>query len=245
MSVCPLDKFNHGSKFTLKLLWLAQAAGLWKLLPRRPGGAISCTEEVRMRVVLFCAFLLAVVCRPALAAPLNAAGAEDASGDDQGWSVMPAGARPAYMGIHGGTMPVSLLVVADGSSLLGFVGRTGNDFLDALRGWRLPLLLGLPSSGGVSEKSTEKSGEETGIPASFAGVSGLFVTGSGLTSLPVIQTNSSLAAIPLISGQLLPFGFSDSPLSIEGEVVPPAKSVPQSQYRLVVDPRYLRPRDSR
>ncbi|MDR2573079.1 MAG: hypothetical protein LBC94_01825 [Desulfovibrio sp.] len=200
-----------------------------------------------MRVVLLCAFLLfAAVCRPALAAPLNAAGSEDASGDDQGWSVMPAGARPAYMGIHGGTMPVSLLVVADGSSLLGFVGRTGNDFLDALRGWRLPLLLGLASSGSVaSEKSAEKSGEEASIPASFAGVSGLFVTGSGLTSLPVIQTNSSLAAIPLVSGRLLPFGFSESPLPIEGEIVPPAKSVPQSQYRLVVDPRYLRPRDSR
>ena len=45
---------------------------------------------------------------------------------------MPAGARPTYMGIHGGTMPVSLLVYGDGSSLVTFVGRTGNDFLEML-----------------------------------------------------------------------------------------------------------------
>lgn len=60
------------------------------------------------------------------------------AGKDAGeWVRMPAGAKAAYMGIHGGTMPVSLLVAADGSSLLAFAGRTGNDFLDALRmgGW--------------------------------------------------------------------------------------------------------------
>ena len=60
-----------------------------------------------------------------------------------GWVIMPAGARPTYMGIHGGTMPVSLLVSGDGSSLLTFVGRTGNDFLDVLRRTdvRMPSLL--------------------------------------------------------------------------------------------------------
>ena len=32
----------------------------------------------------------------------------------EGWTAMPAGARSTYLGIHGGTVPVSLLVSRDG-----------------------------------------------------------------------------------------------------------------------------------
>ncbi|MDR2055213.1 MAG: hypothetical protein LBQ10_05025, partial [Desulfovibrio sp.] len=120
--------------------------------------------------------------------PVLAAG--PAVADDQGWTIMPAGARPAYMGIHGGTMPVSLLVVADGSSLLGFVGRTGNDFLDVLRSTKLPLFFSLPFNENANGESAEKSGgiaEHHGsVPGVFdkippGGVSSVFVTGNGLT----------------------------------------------------------------
>ena len=51
----------------------------------------------------------------------------------EGWTAMPAGARSTYLGIHGGTVPVSLLVSRDGMSLVSFVGQTGNDFLELLR----------------------------------------------------------------------------------------------------------------
>ena len=51
----------------------------------------------------------------------------------EGWTAMPAGARSTYLGIHGGTVPVSLLVSRDGMSLVSFVGQTGNDFLVLLR----------------------------------------------------------------------------------------------------------------
>ena len=61
----------------------------------------------------------------------------------EGWTAMPAGARSTYLGIHGGTVPVSLLVSRDGMSLVSFVGQTGNDFLELLRraDVRLPSLL--------------------------------------------------------------------------------------------------------
>ena len=49
---------------------------------------------------------------------------------------MPGGSRPAYIGIHGGTVPVSLLATRGGSTMVAMVGETGSDFLYVLRGGR-------------------------------------------------------------------------------------------------------------
>ena len=49
------------------------------------------------------------------------------------WGEMPAGARTTYIGIHGGTVPVSLLSAGDGSPMIAQVGLTGSDFLNFLR----------------------------------------------------------------------------------------------------------------
>ena len=81
---------------------------------------------MRNTLFLFCLLLTALM--PAIAWSNDNQGLPE----QQGWVVMPAGARPAYFGIHGGTMPVSLLVYGDGSSLVTFVGRTGNDFTPGL-----------------------------------------------------------------------------------------------------------------
>ena len=77
------------------------------------------------RLLLSLLALLSVLlpARMALTAPADA---------DDGWQIMPAGARPTYIGIHGGTVPVSLLINQDGTALVSFVGRTGNDFLEIL-----------------------------------------------------------------------------------------------------------------
>ena len=93
-----------------------------------------------MKILIICMLcLLPAPAFPGMCAAATDSGAKAADG----WVIMPAGARPTYMGIHGGTMPVSLLVSDDGSSLLTFVGRTGNDFLDVLRRTdvRMPSLL--------------------------------------------------------------------------------------------------------
>lgn len=77
-------------------------------------------------------FALALLCCTALPAL-----AEDgdlpafaAPGAD-GWVRLEPGARPAYVGIQGGTAPISLLRADDGS-LYAFTGNTGNDFMQVL-----------------------------------------------------------------------------------------------------------------
>lgn len=57
-----------------------------------------------------------------------------AQADGDGWIDMPGGSRPAYIGIHGGTVPVSLLATRGGSTMVAMVGETGSDFLYVLRG---------------------------------------------------------------------------------------------------------------
>jgi len=114
----------------------------------------------------------------------------------EGWTAMPAGARSTYLGIHGGTVPVSLLVSRDGMSLVSFVGQTGNDFLELLRraDVRLPSLL-------------------TSILGSSHGGS-MLLAGRAQRSMPVLYVlGDRLAAMPQGLQGLQPFGLSDKPLS--------------------------------
>lgn len=144
----------------------------------------------------------------------------------EGWTAMPAGARSTYLGIHGGTVPVSLLVSRDGMSLVSFVGQTGNDFLELLRraDVRLPSLLSsiLGSSHGGS----------------------MLLAGRAQRSMPVLYVlGDRLAAMPHGLQGLQPFGLSDKPLSIEGNIsLPPRRNPAARSYRLHIDPRYLDPR---
>ena len=118
---------------------------------------------------------------------------------DDGWSIMPAGARPTYMGIHGGTMPVSLLVSDDGQALLSFVGRTGNDFLEVLNRTdaQMPNFPN-PLTNGTVELSSA-------IPAPGGTV---LMAGSASGSMPVIYlTGAGMQRATVRPEQLLPFGF--------------------------------------
>ena len=119
------------------------------------------------------------------------------TGDDSEWITIPAGAKSAYMGINGGTMPISLMVQNDGSALLSFVGKTGNDFLEILRKGNFFL----PSLGNAT-----LNGKTSNSIALFAG--------NSTSTLPVYVSTFSTGA-DLIK-QYAPFGFSSAPLSIEG-----------------------------
>ncbi len=177
----------------------------------------------KLNIHMLC--LLALLC-PSLCAAGPVAGMEA----DEGWVTMPAGARPAYMGIHGGTMPVSLLVSDDGSSLLTFVGRTGNDFLEVLRRTdvRMPSLL----------NATAARNSPGGRPSGT-----VLMAGRAASSMPVIYlTGEGFARAALSPDQLQPFGLSDKPLSIEGQVAKPTHPSPVKRYRLFFQPQYLQPR---
>ena len=144
------------------------------------------------------------------------------------WVYMPAGARPTYFGIHGGTMPVSLLVSDDSAALVSFVGLTGNDFLNILYKMdrRVPSLFN-----GTSPESRRHILE----PNISTVPSGLTAGGDNDT-LPVFHSQGGR------SNYLLPFGFSETPLPIEGHVMLPNHTSPAKRFRLFIDPRYLQPR---
>lgn len=152
--------------------------------------------------------------------PVMAASPNDgASGNESGWVEMPAGGKPAYMGIHGGTMPVSLLVSDDGASLLSFVGRTGNDFLNVLRKAYMPF----PSFG--------NSTREKFWPLVAAGASSGLFAGNSTASMPVIAISGGILSNPDWVAHFLPFGLSAEPLSIEGSVARPDLQPQTKKYR--------------
>lgn len=72
--------------------------------------------------------------RPAPGAARHS-GTEQASADHarDGWVKVESGSRQAYVGIHGGTAPLSLMRSTDGV-LFAFTGQTGNDFAQVLKG---------------------------------------------------------------------------------------------------------------
>ena len=184
---------------------------------------------MRNTIYLFCFLLAALV--PATTWSTDSQGLPE----QQGWVVMPAGARPAYFGIHGGTMPVSLLVYGDGSSLVTFVGRTGNDFVDVLRRAEIsmPSLLNATSQRSAAGKNVSPSANATAV----------LMAGSSSSSLPVFNVSGErLSHMDVPPGQLQPFGLSDKALSIEGEVPAPQRLSTVKQYRLLFQPQYLQPR---
>ena len=69
------------------------------------------------------------------AAAVRHSGTGQASADHarDGWVKVESGSRQAYVGIHGGTAPLSLMRSTDGV-LFAFTGQTGNDFTQVLRG---------------------------------------------------------------------------------------------------------------
>ncbi|MDE5831790.1 MAG: hypothetical protein K2H64_02195 [Desulfovibrio sp.] len=156
------------------------------------------------------------------------AGASGARSAEDGWIEMPAGGKPAYMGIHGGTMPVSLLVSPDGTSLYTFVGRTGNDFLEVLRESYTPL----PSFGNTTRPSP--------FSAKLPGAS-LFA--GSAASMPVISLPGDIFRGGWLEA-LPPFGLTSEPAAIEGQITMPASPSPAKRYRLFALPNFFEPRRS-
>lgn len=83
------------------------------------------------RFALFFLTASALACGPVWAASATADKGEKK--ENVVWGEMPAGAKTTYIGIHGGTVPVSLLTAGDGSPMIALVGLTGSDFLNFLR----------------------------------------------------------------------------------------------------------------
>jgi len=72
----------------------------------------------------------------------------------------------------------------------------------------------------------------------------MLLAGRAQRSMPVLYVlGDRLAAMPHGLQGLQPFGLSDKPLSIEGNIsLPPRRNPAARSYRLHIDPRYLDPR---
>jgi len=126
---------------------------------------------------------------------------------------MPAGARATYIGIHGGTVPVSLLTSRDGTHLVALVGETGNDFLRTLKV-------------ASDTKETQPTTNAT-----------LLMAGTAVGAMPVIYaTGHSFASLNQLSTDSLLFGISENSPLLEGAVKAPRvakKEVKAAKRRLV------------
>lgn len=135
-----------------------------------------------------------------------------------GWVEMPAGARPAYMGINGGTVPVSLLAAGDGHAMITFVGRTGNDFLRMLHNTSISF-----------PTATAASGEDqASVPAANATV---LMADTAIGNVPVFYCTGKEFARMGLDEEWLPFGLSEKPLLLEGQVARNAQMTGQVKPR--------------
>ena len=137
------------------------------------------------------------------------------------WVSMPAGARLAYIGIHGGTVPVSLLTSGDGSPMIARVGLTGSDFLHFMRKGAKP---------GSVTASADVLGGELGSRDAAPLLPGknatLLMAGTAVGDVPVIYATGRSFEDMSLPANWEPFGLTEKALAAEGAVkvvLPPKK----------------------
>ncbi|WP_156907957.1 hypothetical protein [Desulfovibrio cuneatus] len=83
-----------------------------------------------------------------------------ATGEKDGWIVIEQGTRPVYAGIHGGTVPLTVLRASNGA-LFALAGETGSDFMNVLRGNTTGT-----GRGAAAQQEEEKTAEQPNREAS-------------------------------------------------------------------------------
>ena len=193
----------------------------------------------------FCRRLLAwaCVCLAPFAVSWQSASAESGtSALTPQWQYMPAGARAAYIGIHGGTVPVSLLTSRDGTHMVALVGQTGNDFLRILKvdpdtTETLSTLASgaLPAPDGAEDTDLEHPNRQVGagseLPSLRLGANAtLLMAGTAIGAMPVIYaTGHSFASLSRQYTDSLLFGISEHSPLLEGSVKAPRKTAKKTR----------------
>ncbi len=150
-------------------------------------------------------------------------GAESPAQQANVWGEMPAGARSVYIGIHGGTVPVSLLTAGDGSPMIAQVGLTGTDFLHFMRrGTASPddmALIPVADPNSRANSGSESEQTDPPVPRLTQNKATLLLAGRCQRDVPVIYaTGRNFERLSLVPANWAPFGLTETPLSLEGEV---------------------------
>lgn len=169
-----------------------------------------------LKLVKYYTFI-AGVCFTAVSFSSMALAAPPAKEKEVEWGYMPAGARSTYIGIHGGTIPVSLLTAGDGSPMIAQVGLTGSDFLNFLRSSGKPFVSQEPE---INNNLFDKN---QNFPIPTADVT-ILKTGNETEDVPVLYaTGNSFEQLSLVPENWAPFGLTEQPLAIEGQIAKPKK----------------------
>lgn len=143
------------------------------------------------------------------------------------WVAMPEGARKAYIGIHGGTVPVSLLSAGDGTPLIAQVGLTGSDFLNFMRSrgkekpWNTADLKNVMD---MSEHVVQPPVSNTNAT--------LLLAGTSSDDVPVIYaTGHNFEKMAIVPANWAHFGLTEKPLSLEGAIKLPPKQEKKPRSR--------------
>lgn len=138
------------------------------------------------------------------------------------WVSMPAGARITYIGIHGGTVPVSLLTSGDGSPMIARVGLTGSDFLHFMRSGGKPT-----AAPAAVEPLAEGEMAPGGVKPAMPGKNAtMLMAGTAVGDVPVIYATGRSFEDMSLPANWAPFGLTEKALAAEGAVkvvMPPKK----------------------
>ena len=172
-----------------------------------------------------------------VSAPVSRKAGDKAEEKTEQWVTLSASSRPAYVGIHGGTAPISLFRNENGE-LVAITGQTGNDFSHLLSGGNSSLPA-LPQAGNedASQKTTPveagdsvtMSGDEVPSPVQTS------VTTASSSTVAKPTSSVPTAATPAASGALLPYpalaGGSGS--SLNGAVLLPVPLDPSPSCEIL------------
>jgi len=154
------------------------------------------------------------------------------------WVYIPAGSRAAYIGIHGGTVPVSLLTSRDGTHMVALVGQTGNDFLRTLKvdpgtAGATPSTSQTPAQPSAPDAEEREDSSPLRTQTSAVAVphsrltanATLLMVDTAAGAMPVIYaTGHSFASLSQLYTDSLLFGLADNSPLLEGAVKTPFKA---------------------
>jgi|GEM_PF-2812649 hypothetical protein len=177
-----------------------------------------------------------------VSAPVSRKAGDKAEEKTEHWVSLSASSRPAYVGIHGGTAPISLFRNENGE-LVAMTGQTGNDFSHLLSGGNSSLrALPQTDNEAASQKATPVeagdsvtiSGDELPSPVQTSDTAPSRSTVAKPTSsAPTAATPA--AATPAASGAVLPHPAlaGGSASSLNGAVLVPVPLDPSPSCEIL------------
>ena len=198
-------------------------------------------------LVLSATILFSSAAAFAASAEPSVAPKEKAKAEEQRVSLAPS-SRPAYVGIHGGTAPISLFRNENGK-LVAITGQTGNDFSHILNGGNSSLRT-LPATNNTAQVATENAAPTPTVvvqkiaapantpvkdvpaappvkatanpPVSNPKAIAASLNGASLHTVPLAEIPASFEILPNISNGNAPilFASSSGAISSEGKLTP-------------------------